>query len=541
MPAIPLGFEALPFPENLNCCVCLEPMLKAVTLDPCKHKVCQDCAAPLRACPTCRATITGSAFDHTFSSIVEDAYHRVRCTGCLQDVLGPDAARHRCRVAELLRRFADEAGGLSDATARALIARELTSLEGTPAQQEERVRACLAREAAHLEAQLRSWAAAVAGSAGPGPDQQPPATATSAGSVTGPEREGSPVSEEARAIVAELHHGTVAKVALDKNGKLYGYIEDSMSKVFYYFHSSAVAEGLQPAPGRPVSFRPTATPHSPTGVTATHVNEDSVRRGVVKAWKAAKQVGYLAEPGEQDAFFHANEWKGREGAPEVGTAVEFIASPNPGHPDTRYAKRVTPLGPTTATASPGSTLPRPPQPARAAPPPGPHTLAAAPADDQLHHGTVTKVAIDKRGKAYGYIEDGASKASHYFHSKNVVDGPPAEPGLPVSFRLAPDPKSPTGVVAVHVTVSQAQGLPRRGTIKAWKPAKQLGFIEEPGEIDAFFHANEWKGPTDPEKGVAVEFVAAHNPKHPGQRYARLVTPLNPAGASSSRLAPRPPQ
>lgn len=44
----------------------------------------------------------------------------------------------------------------------------------------------------------------------------------------------------------------------------------------------------------------------------------------------------------------------------------------------------------------------------------------------------------------------------------AVDGPPAEPGLPVSFRLAPDPKSPTGVVAVHVTVSQAQGLPRRG-------------------------------------------------------------------------------
>lgn len=32
MSAIPLGFEALPFPENLNCCVCLEPMLKAVTL-----------------------------------------------------------------------------------------------------------------------------------------------------------------------------------------------------------------------------------------------------------------------------------------------------------------------------------------------------------------------------------------------------------------------------------------------------------------------------------------------------------------------------
>lgn len=41
--------------------------------------------------------------------------------------------------------------------------------------------------------------------------------------------------------------------------------------------------------------------------------------------------------------------------------------------------------------------------------------------------------------------------------------------------------------------------------------------------------------------MAVEFVAAHNPKHPGQRYARLVTPLNPAGASSSRLAPRPPR
>lgn len=53
--------------------------------------------------------------------------------------------------------------------------------------------------------------------------------------------------------------------------------------------------------------------------------------------------------------------------------------------------------------------------------------------------------------------------------------------------------------------------PGRGTIKAWKPAKQLGFIEEPGEIDAFFHANEWKGPTDPEQ-VLIEEGCTQTPK-----------------------------
>eukprot|EP00667_Euglena_gracilis_P024522 EG_transcript_28241 len=187
---------------------------------------------------------------------------------------------------------------------------------------------------------------------------------------------------------AELRRGKVTKVVVDKNGRLYGYIEDSESKVTHYFHSNNVAEGVQAEPGLLVCFRLVADPKSPMGVVAAHVNlwagdqaahPGPTRRGVVKAWKPAKQLGFVEEPGEKDVFFHANEWKG-SARPEVGQAVEFVATLNPKFPDQRYGQRVTPVGPVIAPTSRAPPTQPGPAPASPVAPPAfqPRPTLAAP-------------------------------------------------------------------------------------------------------------------------------------------------------------------
>eukprot|EP00667_Euglena_gracilis_P019094 EG_transcript_20376 len=313
MADVPDGFEPLPFPEDMNCCICLEPMLRAVTLDPCKHKVCQGCMAGLaarRQCPHCRHALTGAALDHTFSNLVHDAYHRMRCSGCLQEVT--DAARHQCAVAALMQKFADQLGSLSDATARALIARELANPAGTPAEQEARVGDCLAREAAYLDEQLRSLAATVG--AGPAPEQR--------------------------------RRGEVAFVGVDKKGEVFGKVTDAETGMTYFLHSRSLLDGAILQPMLQVSYVLAPSPLKlGEDIAAQARAEDPAarRRGVVKVWWADRKFGFITEAGadRRDLWFGGADWQGEE-PPQAEMPVEFTAGVSAVVADRPVALRIHP-------------------------------------------------------------------------------------------------------------------------------------------------------------------------------------------------------
>ncbi|CUF27607.1 zinc finger protein, putative [Bodo saltans] len=69
---------SMELPKSCSCCVCLEPMVHAVTIVPCHDKLCRACATKIMSggggaeqkCPLCRKHIQTVVKDHTFSNAV---------------------------------------------------------------------------------------------------------------------------------------------------------------------------------------------------------------------------------------------------------------------------------------------------------------------------------------------------------------------------------------------------------------------------------------------------------------------------------------
>lgn len=62
--------------QNIECCVCLCPFFKAVTLHPCNHTLCETCCINIvrctRKCPQCSAGIVYFGDNHTIRNIVDN-------------------------------------------------------------------------------------------------------------------------------------------------------------------------------------------------------------------------------------------------------------------------------------------------------------------------------------------------------------------------------------------------------------------------------------------------------------------------------------
>eukprot|EP00667_Euglena_gracilis_P009910 EG_transcript_10067 len=322
--------------------------------------------------------------------------------------------------------------------------------------------------------------------------------------VSAPESERSPTTNPNSTPREERRFGVVTFVGIDKNNAVFAKVEDAETKKEVFFHSGCQVDGAVLRETLRVSYILVEDKVRAGELRAAKgrvEDEAARRRGVVTYWSAEKRFGFVVETGaELKYWFGGRSWQGAV-PPQVGMAVEFSGgkSTSAKHKDTLEAQSINPVITATPPVPPSAVVRR--------------------------RGQITDIKISEDGKLCGHIEDNEAKTRHYFQSSSVTAGVDIVCGAPVSFALAPDPKDPTGSVAVQVAADAPPPGMRRGTVLWWDAEKTCGLIEEAGEPkNVFFHLTNWQGPDSPKAGMVVDFVAVPNHSHPDQRYGKKVLP-----------------